>query len=453
MPWPRRCWAALKPPRHSSAGKVLARNLFLSEAGPAGWFRYHDLIREFLLARLERFGEDRAARFGQVAEWFAAHDDLPLAIEHALAGGLSGPAADLIARLPLEFVRNEGRYRTFRRWVLSLDQRRRLALNPLLLERLGYELLDINWNAEAWQHLNKALQLAEAAGNVSAQHRIRLTMAKAHRFEGRPQLSLETTQVLLADPALPSDLRRRALNTAANSYVQLSQFALARRTYYEALETPEQASTLPNAFFRANLASVALIPLGDFEAAQQLLAANDAYFADKPVGRSHHWLGWCALHEARGDWDALERDLRELDAAEAQAEQHDSNNIWSSWWWTLLHIGRGRFAQARQKLAEAEALVGPNPEEVICVGTARTWLLRREGRWQEAAAAAQAILDQDWESPLYRAVLALERDLAALRRGQPGGTASRNRERRPAARQGANHALAGPVGRALPTVG
>ena len=400
-------------------GHVLSRNLFLNEAGPAGWYRYHDLIREFMLGRLEHFGEEQPARFGQVAEWCAAHADLPLAIEHALAGRLSPLAACLIAQLPLEFVRNEGRYRTFRRWVLSLDQST-LADNPLLLERLGYELLDINQNEEAWQHLNTALRLAEAGANVSARWSIQLTMSKAHRFEGRPQQSIDICRALEADPQLPPELRRRVLSSEANSFVQLSQFTLARRAYHQLLSTPEQAGSLPNAFYRANLASVALVPLGEYEEAQRLLEANDSYFADKPVGRSHQWLGWCALCEARGDWAGLERALREFGAAEAHGEQDDSNNIWSWWWWTLLHVGRGEYEPARQALAEAQALVGPNPEEVICVGSARAWLLRRAGRFQEAVAAADAVLSQDWPSPLYRSILALERDLAA----SAGGSAT-----------------------------
>ena len=398
--------------------EVLRRNLFLTEteASAPGWFRYHDLIRDFMLARLALFGEDRQARFRQTAEWFAARGDLPLAIEHALAGQLNTLAAALITRLPLEFVRNEGRYHSFRRWVLGLDPVT-LSAHPLLLERLGYELLDINQNAEAWQHLNTALRLAEAEANVSAQYSIRLTMAKAHRFEGRPQAAVDICRALRADPQLPPDLLRRALSAEANSYVQLSQFTLARRAYQQLLETVEQPGTLPNAFYRANLASVALVPLGDYLEAQRLLEANDSYFADKPVGRGHHWLGWCALHEARGQWDDLERALQAFGAAEAQAEQPDSNNIWTSWWWTLLDIGRGHFALAWSKLEQTQALVGPNPEEVICVAIARAWLLRREGRHAKARQAAEDILNQTWESPLYRASLALERDLSGAAEG------------------------------------
>ena len=60
---------------------------------------------------------------------------------------------------------------------------------------------------------------------------------------------------------------------------------------------------------------------------------------------------------------------------------------------------------------------GANPEEVICVGTARTWLLRREGHFMQSVAAGDAILDQEMESPLYRAILALERDLAVTAGG------------------------------------
>jgi hypothetical protein len=65
-----------------------------------------------------------------------------------------------------------------------------------------------------------------------------------------------------------------------------------------ALEMPELPGTLPKAYLRTNLANVVLVPLGEFDAARRLLAANDAYSADKPIGSSFHWLTWCGLHEA-----------------------------------------------------------------------------------------------------------------------------------------------------------
>ena len=70
--------------------EVQRRNLFLEPADQPGWFRYHGLVREYILRREPQALPQHAER---IIDWFEAHDDVPMAIEHALLAEMHERAA------------------------------------------------------------------------------------------------------------------------------------------------------------------------------------------------------------------------------------------------------------------------------------------------------------------------------------------------------------------------
>jgi ATP/maltotriose-dependent transcriptional regulator MalT len=74
------------------------RGLFLQRIGEdPNWFRYHHMFAEFLRRRLERDRPDRVEQLHRAAsEWFAEHDHLNEAVDHALASGDATRAVDLV---------------------------------------------------------------------------------------------------------------------------------------------------------------------------------------------------------------------------------------------------------------------------------------------------------------------------------------------------------------------
>ena len=85
-----------------------------------GWFRYHTLLREHLLAKLERDRGASTAAHRRAAAWFAASGMPELAVDHLFAAGdPDAAAAQACAVVPRLF--REGREATFARWLAMLD--------------------------------------------------------------------------------------------------------------------------------------------------------------------------------------------------------------------------------------------------------------------------------------------------------------------------------------------
>ena len=85
-----------------------------------GWFRYHTLLREHLLAKLERDRGASTAVHRRAAAWFAASGMPELAVDHLFAAGdPDAAAAQACAVVPRLF--REGHEATFARWLSRLD--------------------------------------------------------------------------------------------------------------------------------------------------------------------------------------------------------------------------------------------------------------------------------------------------------------------------------------------
>jgi serine/threonine-protein kinase PknK len=104
--------------------QVEARGLFLQRVdADRTWFRYHHLFRDYLRARLER---DRAEEVDvlhrRASDWFADHDMLNEAVDHALAAGAPQRAVDLVEQDETDLL-ERGEMTTLLGIVAKLPQR------------------------------------------------------------------------------------------------------------------------------------------------------------------------------------------------------------------------------------------------------------------------------------------------------------------------------------------
>lgn len=391
--------------------EVQRRNLFLETTDQPGWFRYHDLIREFLLTALS----DAGLLFDQIVQWFEARGDREQAIEHALAGQRYDSALRLLRDVPVSFVRGQGRFHTYRRWVLSVPDDL-LDQHPALLTQLGYYVFDVpGFRDEAWTHVRRALTSAERDGDhvVGLQARTRLGLF--HYRTGAYDEALATLQAVLRSDRLPDGDRRYALRLKCVVLGETNRFREARRAYLEAIALAQAAGDVEEELFnRQNLAITVLAPLGEFaEAAAHMQIALDHY-ANLPGLRVRGLHMLCDLHLYTGDWDALERAQDEIEALTQTVESVEAGDqTWPPFYRAVIAAGRGDLIAARVWLEEFHQMATHRtPVIEISEAWLECWLLRRERRFTEMIRCADDVLAGDNPVPFFRAQIALWRDVA-----------------------------------------
>lgn len=417
--------------------EIIRRNLFLYADEEPGWYRYHDLIREFLqLEARERWGEARvSAWLTQIANWYLQSGDHFAAIEHALAAQNMPLAGELIEALALNTVWAKGLFRTYQRWIEQLDEEI-LHSRPTLLIRLGRSLLQVGERATARALFNRALSHAAARADLSAVWLAQTALAKLCNMEGELDVALALCETVIREAPVTHPAHLEALNASGNAYTQLNRFQAARNRFDQALalltlstddptsdsmDDPNGADAQDTSQNRAqmvanlhhNLAVGVHIPQGRFEAAQRHLRVNDAYYAERPVARSLHLLAWCGFHEGYGDWSALAQDLVEIEAAEAQSEYPDEEDIWYLWFKALYHTGMGEFEVAQNLIARLSPMVVTD-EDRLCLDYAQVWLYRRRAMHSVSRETLARALETASVGPLYRGMLALESLLLKL---------------------------------------
>lgn len=406
------------PTAQAKLAEVERRALFIETADPFGtlgtsrdgWYRYHDLVRAFLIQQQK----DAPAQFARVVRWFHARGDWEIAIEHALEGGLPGEAARLLNELPPAFIWSGNRYRTFWRWVNALPDETREA-NPELLLRLGRDLHYIGKVDEGWRYLEQARALIEKQaardGERARLHRARLVIATAQRRDGEPDAALQTYQEILREPTIEPELRMRTLLGMGGTLDSMTRLREARRVCEEALALAEQLNDEQQQFLiRINLATV-LNSLGDFENARALLEANDVYCAERPGLRITNLTYWCELDYEQGAWDALQTHLQAADALMHQVEDAGHTEIWLEYVRVLYATGTGDLEVAQAILERAKPY---SYEQRLYHSYYRIWLLRRQRQYAQAIALADELLAQEIKARRIRALTALEREIAAL---------------------------------------
>lgn len=212
--------------------EVERRGLFLQRVeGDPGWFRYHQMFAEFLRNRLER---DDPGRVGQLhacaATWYAEHDYLSEAVDHALASNDPVRAADLVERDETRLL-EQSKMTT---WLGIVDKlpSQLIASRPRVQLTLAWAHILLQHTAAANVALNRfdvavrGVDLSEAArADVCVEANV--VRAVAESFADRT----ENVDSLVADAmSRPDTVHPRAAGVAGN----MAAFAAIQRFDFDA---------------------------------------------------------------------------------------------------------------------------------------------------------------------------------------------------------------------------
>ena len=244
---------------------LVGRHLLIQEVGrrPLA-YRYHNLLREFLLAELERREPGRSTALHRTAAaWYRDSGNLDLAIEHALAAGALDEAATIVATSgpPL-----------YDRGHFATVERRLGRLNPADFERHPSVAILAGWvHLQSGRPADAVRMAAIADGAVDP--------GVLSHGSG----SFESQRALLRAVMCPDGPRR-----------MLADASLA----------VDEAR--PDSQWHANalwLQSAAHLLLGNLETADEILGeavADGEYGATLTVGA---WALQAGIRIRRGDWD------------------------------------------------------------------------------------------------------------------------------------------------------
>jgi LuxR family transcriptional regulator, maltose regulon positive regulatory protein len=109
------CWEIFQSLRKLDA-------LVVSTSAKGGWFRYHNLFSDFLLARLSATGGERVARLHRRAsDWFCNHGNVDYAVKHSLKAGDPDRAVAIIEEAGATRIALTGGMPLLRKLLQQLD--------------------------------------------------------------------------------------------------------------------------------------------------------------------------------------------------------------------------------------------------------------------------------------------------------------------------------------------
>ena len=193
--------------------KLSKHSLLVQElAADEPTYRYHNLLREFLLLELETREPGATARMHRHASaWYHAAGDVDLAIEHALAGDDFDTAARYVTAAAYA-AHQHGRTATLDRWLTALDVKAITRHPPLaVIAAWVYLLTGRGDEADAMADVRRARDLPRVAGRRFCLVRLATRDVAGDdgplRRAGRAR-SRQDRRSRLSAPAAPGDRRR-----------------------------------------------------------------------------------------------------------------------------------------------------------------------------------------------------------------------------------------------------
>ncbi len=395
----------------SLLAEIQRRNLYLQPTTQAGWFQYHDLIRDYLLQRDEA---ERNVLAEKAVGWYEVQGQLKPAVEQALDSGLKGRAADLLASLKLFHFHGDTSYLTYRRWVLALDEAA-LSTYPMLLVRLGnVTSMMVDYQTEAWEHTHNAIRLAEQINEIDTAFLAHINLALLHHGTGNLTIAHQEVSTVLANPACQGYPRLFGLRIATEILQDMGHFRSAYPLLTEAIDLAVARGTQNEPYMnRANLAWNHM-RLGRFELASQEIGAVLNHFSDVPGWYSQYSTYQCELHVAQGQWAALAQTVDDITTTLTQVEEPALQpQLWLKHYITILAMINADEAAFQTNLADYRTLAEQSrPLNLGCTAWLECWSLRKKGQWTTAIETAAFFLAEPYDAPYYRACLALEHDIA-----------------------------------------
>jgi LuxR family maltose regulon positive regulatory protein len=251
--------------------RALARgNLLIQEIdGPEPSFRYHNLLREFLLGELERREPGAAPDLHRRASaWYLAAGDADLAVEHALASGDADAAAQLVTALALPTFYG-GRPATLDRWLRLLDVRVLERHPPLAVIAGWIHLLSGRpEDADRMADLADWSTFGATPGDGSASFESSRAMLRAVMARHGPHDVLVNAELAVARERPDSPWRANALWLLGSAHLLHGDLAAADARFAEAVAAGQSSGGTAMASL-AGRASIAMAR-GDWAAAEEL---------------------------------------------------------------------------------------------------------------------------------------------------------------------------------------
>jgi len=281
-------------------------NLFVMPLdGQRHWYRYHQLFRAFLCARLERESPLAVAELHRRASaWYEHNQLLPQAVEHALAAGEVARAATLIESSAIAIV-ERGEYATLHRWLEQIPEDT-LAARPALCLWAAWAALLAGEVARIELPLHRAERAWRAAHDDQKLGEV------AHLQAHLARLRHDAAQTIGAAQQALANLAEEQRTLRAGSLLALGAGQLL------AGDLEAASVTLVDAFAQCQAHNflgmlVALCCLGDLVAQRGQLHAAAAKYQEviELVGERALWERWAAAIRL-GD---LARERNDLDQA------------------------------------------------------------------------------------------------------------------------------------------
>lgn len=188
------------------------------------WYRFHDLFRDALLARLQAMQPELMPMlYERAARWYEHHGLLPEAIEASLTAGAFAQAANLIER-SIEPKSLRHPYHTLCRWLEQMPPELMQAQPALsFLYALALMYTSLRLDPASWERIDRLLRWAEEGFEVSSQQdrlgdALELHAELAFFQEDIPAMFTLSRQ---ASPVLSADNLMYSTNLLARGYERL----------------------------------------------------------------------------------------------------------------------------------------------------------------------------------------------------------------------------------------
>jgi LuxR family transcriptional regulator, maltose regulon positive regulatory protein len=213
------------------------RNLLIQEVGGAGAsYRYHNLLRDYLQADLER--REPGATPGlhrRAASWHAAAGNTNLAIEHALASDDGDTAARLVtaAALPTFYG---GQPSTLDRWLRGFDPGAFARFPPLAVIAGWIHLLNGREDAtERMADIAERSTFAGPPGDGSASFESQRSMLRAVMGRSGPRDMLANAELAVSQEGPRSPWRANALWLLGSGHLLLGDVDAANAAFEDSV--------------------------------------------------------------------------------------------------------------------------------------------------------------------------------------------------------------------------
>ena len=353
------------------------------------WFRYHHFFRALLLGQLQRFAAELVPDLHRRASgWYADHEMMIEAIDHAIAAGDVHWAADELERHWLSLY-SAGQATTMLDWI----------------DRLPAEAVDA--------HPSLALARAGVARAMGRLEEVEEWLRRAERAPpGAPAAGMASS--IAGSAALMRSMYRLALGDVSGAVVW-GQKALA-------LEPVEGSREYAIAGYFLGVAQF----YADPEEAEPLL---HGYLAAIPAGeqdvRRYYAMALLAeVHALRGELDAGERLARQaLEVARSRGLDEHPPTEQAHVALGVVLLARDEVDAAEERFERATALARRGGDHVE-QAHALVWLARARSRQRDAVGAREALdaarneLPELGGSLLAPLVAALERELCVQQRSR-----------------------------------